>query len=97
MRDLMREGEKEMSEPITNGFTPGQQALVEKIAFAVSEKSVKPAILTHLHECPHGLRLERWYNRGWGFIVGLLFACVIAGASGGVAGTLLLKAIGVGG
>lgn len=69
-----------------NGFSEEQEALIEKIAWKVSEKieirlekHIATSVATHQSDCPHGKKVGRVFLIGIGVAIG---AVVVGGVTG---------------
>lgn len=69
-----------------NGFTDGEEALIEKIALAAVDRmagpvcdKMKQAIKLHAAMCPGPQEMAKWKAKAAGFVLGIAAAGFIAG------------------
>ena len=91
MRDLLEEGEREMA------LSENDRIFVREITREVLEEALPKALAFHIATCPKNAevdaikaRLDKWYNRAWGFGLAL---SILAGTSGGLAVWLMERIV----
>ena len=65
---------------MANGFTPDQEAFIERVAYEVVEKAGPRLIKMHLLACPHGRAITKWK---W-VTIGVAIGCGVTGLAGGL-------------
>ena len=59
---------------MANGFTPEQEAFIEKVANELLDKVLPRALEHHIATCPIGVTIKRWKALVLGIAIGVVLA-----------------------